>query len=292
MADPSGFIDFSTYLGLNDEAGQQMLASTDAEGERLRNEAETASNAHLTAAQGAGYGEAGGEAHFQATGESARKGLASYGEFMKGMADPAARQALLEKTYGKGGVSWLDSAMAGSNSKSGRIAEGNAGLKRMGHEFDERAGRAATRKAGFAKSAADQKSQMDAYNAQKQAKYDAQEEERLAKKFEMDSFDDVDQSNPGYVKLTDRQKEDQIQMRARAMKATGPNGIDWKKYRAGTAKMTKQWDDGQAGDVGNWGIVKDAHKFFMGVAGQKVPEKHVPTTWDDYYARNKTPGAK
>ena len=108
----SDFVSFADYLGLNDEAGQQMLNRSMEQGNKLRGEADAAGQAHANFAKEAG--SPGGEAQFQRSGEVARSALASYGEFMQGMADPAARQALMEKTYGKGAVSALDSALAGS----------------------------------------------------------------------------------------------------------------------------------------------------------------------------------
>lgn len=105
---PSDYIGFAEYLGLNDEAGKQMLAKTMQPGMALRNEATAATDARFQAAKN------GSEAYAQ-SGERERKGLASYGEFMKGLQDPGARKVLMEKVYGRGSVSALDSALTGAS---------------------------------------------------------------------------------------------------------------------------------------------------------------------------------
>jgi hypothetical protein len=115
MADPSNFVNFSEFMGLNDEAGQEMLRRTMAQGDPLRAEAEAATTARFNAAKG-------GTEAYAASGERERKGLASYAEFMKGMNDPAARQALMEKVYCKGAVSALDAAFMGGASGGGMEA--------------------------------------------------------------------------------------------------------------------------------------------------------------------------
>ena len=105
MADPSNFVNFSDYLGLNDEAGNQMFDRIGGEGARLRDDVYGAIDAQENA------GGRDGVAAFEVAGERTRKGLASYGEYMAALRDPARRQELMEKTYGKGSVSALDAAL-------------------------------------------------------------------------------------------------------------------------------------------------------------------------------------
>ncbi len=124
----SDYVSFADYLGLNDESGRAMLEKTLEGGQGQLDGIQRSADAQLGAAGGAGRGQAagrGGRTAYDTSGEAVRTGLASYGEFMKGMNDPAARQALMEKTYGKGAVSWLDSALAG----------GSGGLARAGESF-------------------------------------------------------------------------------------------------------------------------------------------------------------
>ena len=65
MADPSNFVNFSDYLGLNDEAGQQMFARANADAGSLRDEATSAADAQHAAASG-------GSMEFEAAGERVR----------------------------------------------------------------------------------------------------------------------------------------------------------------------------------------------------------------------------
>lgn len=116
MADPSNFVNFSDYLGLNEGAGDQMFDRLDAEGGKLRDEAYGAISAQDNSARD-------GVEAFEAGGERVRKGLASYGAFMKALRDPTARQELMEKTYGKGAVSALDSALVGNRGDGGAELE-------------------------------------------------------------------------------------------------------------------------------------------------------------------------
>jgi hypothetical protein len=129
----SEYLDWQTYMGLNAEAGQAAGQRLGTQGAKLRGEAEAAGNAHYGAAREGG-------AQFEQTGERARKGLASYSEFMQGMADPAARQALMEKTYGKGAVSAIDAAMTGGGNYKGDFQKFQNGQESQGMRADERRG--------------------------------------------------------------------------------------------------------------------------------------------------------
>jgi len=288
------FINFADYMGLNDEAGQEMLNKSMVEGDKRLADATASSNAHYASAREAGEGRAGGEAAFKRTGEEAQRGLASYSDFMKGMADPASRQALMEKTYGRG-TSWLDSALTGA-SGAGRIAQGQQDLQRTQRDFEERGIRAGQRKGRYADQTAQDAAAAEAYKRQQQAAYDEKEKEALGRKFAEMEFDTAtpgDPSDPNFQRLNKKARDQQIEMRAKYFKATGPDGrIDWSKYRSGTDAMNKKWDEGTANDVGNWGIVKGAHQFFSGLGGGKTQEKQKPETWDSYYSRSRTNGAK
>ena len=294
MASPSGFVNFAEYLGLNKEAGEQMTERLMGEGNKLRDEANANADAHLNSARAAGEGSAGGEESYVAAGERSRVGLTSYGKFMGGLNDPAARQVLMEKLYGKGSVSWLDSALVGG-AGAGQIAQGDGDLQSAKRYAEDRARKAGLRRQDFSERAATQRSQEAEYQKQRQLEADDLEKEELGRQFAMSQFD-IEPVNDGVTPSTPRRSkrelEDQVNMQATFMKARRKDGqIDWDAYRAGTEKMTKQWDEGQANNVSNWGVVKDAHKFFMGMAGgTKAPA--APETWDAYYKRNRKPGAK
>ena len=201
MSDPSSFTSFQDYLGLNDEAGQQMLDKSMGEGDKLRAGAVAASDAHYNAARASGEGRVGGEEAYQRTGEQARKGLASYGEFMQGMADPAARQTLMEKTYGKGSISALDSAVTGA-SGGGRVADGRKEFQRLQIQLEDRDMRADARKKNYAnqtamQSAEDERGrQAQAANRKKLEEISAANREREEWKKINDAEDKFRQESP------------------------------------------------------------------------------------------------
>ncbi len=136
MDNPSSFVSFADYLGLNDEDGQLMLEKTLAPAEKMRDDAQGAMEEQNSVANTWSAGE-----KFDAAEEKARAGLASYGEYMQGMSDPAARQALMEKVYGKSSVSRFDEALMGGNN---RLAPHAAAAKQFQEQAAARAGRLRT----------------------------------------------------------------------------------------------------------------------------------------------------
>lgn len=167
MSGPEDFVSFGDYLGLNDEAGQAMLKRTMAEQspgmgiDRLRQ----LSEAHYNQAGDVGIG---GDAAYQRTGDALKKGMASYGEFMKGMNDPAARQALMEKTYGKGATSAFDSALAGSNSTANEQAQFDSAQR----DINSQSQNADIRRDYWKKNESDFQEGQKRDNARRQANYD------------------------------------------------------------------------------------------------------------------------
>lgn len=131
MADPTGYVNFADFLGLNDEAGKSMLDSQMSELERLRQAREAASDARFTAAKH-------GADAYAASGERERAALSSYGDFMKKMNDPKGRMELMEQTYGKGRVSALDAALAGAGSGAARIRDAQKGFEDAQHDAESR----------------------------------------------------------------------------------------------------------------------------------------------------------
>lgn len=164
---PSDYIGFAEYLGLNDEAGKQMLAKTMQPGMALRNEATAATDARFQAAKN------GSEAYAQ-SGERERKGLASYGEFMKGLQDPGARMALMEKVYGRGSVSALDSALTGASGAEA-IDAGVKDAGRIQRRAEEAGMRNDERAAQYEKQRTGYEQQDAAEKARRQANYDQQQ---------------------------------------------------------------------------------------------------------------------
>ena len=112
MSDPNSFVNFSDYLGLNQGAGDAMRAKTTADYHGPNADSiQALSDQHYTEAGAAGEGQPGAEAQYERSGQGVQQGIATYGEFLQGMADPAKRQALMEKTYGPGAVSAFDAAL-------------------------------------------------------------------------------------------------------------------------------------------------------------------------------------
>ncbi len=291
MSDPNSFVNFADYMGLNDEAGQQMLDKTMTQGDDLRNAAQTSLDAHSAAARSAGEGRAGGEEAFNKTGEQAHAGLASYGEFMAGMADPAKRQALMEKTYGRGATSWLDSAMTGA-AGGGRIAAGAKDAADMGGQFaaaDARRGR-------YADQTAQQKAADDAYGAEQAAAATAKEKDRLGRERALRQLDENlgDYDSVGYrlrARLgrepTQREKEMEVNTSTAGSRAKDPrNGagpVDWDSY----FKNQENWrlrahHKNQEYGRGTWSDLSFG-------AGLRDPTKD--ESWATYYAnKTKKPG--
>ena len=134
MSDPSDFYSFRDFLGLNEEGGNQMRSQAMREGNQLRDASQVATDAQRLKSGSTG-------AQYDAAKGAADKAQISYADFAAGMKDPVLRRSLLEKSYGKGNVSWLDSAVAGggqdqldaSVSESGRTKDliaGRAGEQR------------------------------------------------------------------------------------------------------------------------------------------------------------------
>ena len=109
MPGPSNFISFADYLGINEEAGQQMAERTleNSNGGMTPQQMQEMAEKHYASARNAGDSDKDGGV-YKNTYETTQQGLASYSAFMKGMNDPAARRATMEKAYGNGAVSWLD----------------------------------------------------------------------------------------------------------------------------------------------------------------------------------------
>jgi hypothetical protein len=135
VASPTNFVSFADYLGLNAEDAKRMSDSA-------FQGAGTDSGA-LEGLAGKQYGLEQGQVEgtdtgqYEAAGEKARTGLASYGTFLKKMSDPAERQQMLEEAFGKGSVNSLDTALAGVGGQS-RVASEQERLKSIGAGLDER----------------------------------------------------------------------------------------------------------------------------------------------------------
>lgn len=136
--DPENFVSFDDYMGLNDSAGQDAMAKllaskagTESDPEKIRQMAQM----HNQMAGEAGYGGLGGAGTdptggaYANTQSAATSGLASYSDFIKGLDDPQARQAALQKSFG-GRASALDSMVAG-NAGAGELIDARQGLGQL-----------------------------------------------------------------------------------------------------------------------------------------------------------------
>lgn len=121
MSGPEDFISYADYAGLNEGEGQRMLEEAmkrqltgDASPEQIQ---QNAMNQYYAGGQeGSGFDD---------YGKRVQQGMASYGEFVEAMRDPAKRQALLEKVYG-GWATGLDSSLVGGQT---------GGLRQNLHNF-------------------------------------------------------------------------------------------------------------------------------------------------------------
>ncbi len=188
---PDDFYSFSDFLGLNKGAGDQMEASAldSYDGmnlkdiQKLSQENYAASgNVGKTVNDGQVYNpktgkyemathDTGDGGVYDSTKAGISSGLTSYSEFLKGMNDPASRQATLEKVYGKGNVSWLDSALSGAGG-GGRLESAQDRLKKVQSSTDAMGVMAGERRAGAIKQRDTAKATALAEQAKKQADYD------------------------------------------------------------------------------------------------------------------------
>ncbi|MEY4956499.1 MAG: hypothetical protein RL409_756, partial [Gemmatimonadota bacterium] len=81
MADPTSFVNWSDYLGLNEGVGETMANRTLEEADKLEAAARAAADERYRQSRGAG--ETGDIKAYEAAGEKSRKALASYSEFMQ-----------------------------------------------------------------------------------------------------------------------------------------------------------------------------------------------------------------
>ncbi len=271
------FLNWSDYMGLNSEAAEAMGQRTMVQGTKLRGDADAAISQRYKLSRAAGEGSEADGVAYDASAEKVRTGLASYGEFMKGMSDPAARQALMEKTYGKGAVSWLDSAMAGG----GRGADG----MRDARQFETYAGdmndRGEDRRTEYLGKATAQRA-ADAEDVRvRQAAYDAREKNRLGEEYAQQLFAGSTSNDPsaqqGGYSMTAAQRWAMLSRAAKQRGAMGANGqVDWDKFHGGVEKQAlDQYDNRDR----TW----DMFDTFNGKA--KDPRQN--DTWSAYYARHK-----
>lgn len=116
MSDPNSFVNFSDYLGLNEGVGDAMRQRLEANYKGpSENDIKGYANAELVGIDNGDVGT------YQTNKDAVRTGTATYADFLGGMADPAKRQALLEKAYG-GNVNSFDSALAGAGHDDARDA--------------------------------------------------------------------------------------------------------------------------------------------------------------------------
>lgn len=176
MADPSNFVNWSDYLGVNQEAADAMTKRLmdplkQQAGQLGTQQANFIGDAEQNGQMRGGYayGSSGGEQNYQ-------NSLMSYGDAVERMRDPAARQAVMQKQFGSGSA--LDSAMVGANggqiqqleqSKQG-VFNGDANMQtEVANRFAQ--GRSERAQADAATAA---------YTARKQAAYDQSQKDAAA----------------------------------------------------------------------------------------------------------------
>lgn len=284
MSDPSSFLNWQDYLGLNEGVGETMANRTLEEADKLGGEARSAADARVSSAGRAG--ETGDLREYERAGERSRKALTSYGEFMQALKDPGARRTLMEKVYGKGAVSARDSAMMGAQGGARMAAEKDKFNQTQ--RYAEERDMVGERQMGESKAMAGKYAENEAgYQRNKQAAADAREDDRLNNEYAMQYFDDEGRG-PGANMLSEAEKKQQIYYWSKHSKSRGADGkIDWNKYRRARDQSAADWEAGTAGDVQNWGIVKDAGKFFTGLGGGSPGGAPKQESWKDYSAKNR-----
>ncbi len=170
MSDPSQFVSFADYLGLNQDAGQSMTdrAVGDYHDGKSLDDITKLSDQNLayannTQKDGGVYGS---------TKEAVRTGLTSYGDFLKRMSTPEGRQSLMEDTYGKGHVSALDAAISGNSggldAANDKFKQTSSYAAQTGNRADIRRADQTQQDARYAENAAFEKKQA-------QQRYDTQQ---------------------------------------------------------------------------------------------------------------------
>ncbi len=260
MSGPEDYVNFADYLGLNNEAGQDMLNRT-VQGNQPKGGLDDVRKLSQSQYDMAGDTSAGSDANYARVGDAARKGLAAYGDFMKGMNDPAYRQALMEKTYGRGAVSALDSAMAGTggmDAQQQQFKDTERDVNRQGMDAD-------IRRSGF-----------------KQNEKDFQEGQARDAARRQGVYDENQKNNAGYEKARADLKRQypgksarEIEMLIRSNARTG--GLAWKggsPNNYGTVVGT----DSQVGKNGNinWDRYFGEEEKFAKGAYENRPR---PDTW-------------
>lgn len=177
MADPSNFVNWSDYLGVNQEAADamtkrlmdplnQQAGQLGTQQANFIGDAEQNGQTH----GGYAYGSSGGEQNYH-------NSLMSYGDAVERMRDPAARASVMQKQFGSGSA--IDSAMVGANGgQLQQLEQSKQGVFRgdenMQTEVTNRFAQGRSERAQW--DAAD-----TAYQARKQAAYDQNQKDAAAK---------------------------------------------------------------------------------------------------------------
>lgn len=275
----SDFINFGDFLGLNDEAGQQMLERTLASGEQQRAAAAKANTDHAANANTED------EASYTASGEAARKATTSYATFMAQMNDPQERQGLMEKLYGRGG-GWLDSAVAGAG-------RGRTYLDQESKHFDiarDQYGRSATdtdaRHAAYGTEQAAKREREAAIAESTRLQAEEKERDELGRKWAEEQYvggnpyNDLDAAR-GKMSARDRQNavwlnEERFGKQDSSLR--DKNGrVNWDRY-------AQRWQSNEQGRQNNDLIGRGGSWNMTGTHGAPKAGRE---TWDAYYAKNR-----
>ncbi len=175
--DPENFVSLSDFMGLNPGEGDRMLNDTMQRGpgggvsmDSIQHNADSHYSSAKDGPQDGGV--------FDRTGAAVKSGTASYGEFMQGLNDPEARQALLEKAYGGRG-NGLDSALAGGGGGLGAANQNWGAFQDNINGQMQRAGDRKTDDMSMRKQYADQAAAAEAKRQSDLAAKNAYDKERL-----------------------------------------------------------------------------------------------------------------
>ncbi len=271
----SDFIDFASFMGLNEGAGKQILEKTLNEGEQKRAAAERANE---MVGEGAQTEDAGA---FDALKEKARTTLSDYSSFMARMNDPAARQALIEKAYGRGSGGWLDSAVSGGGSGRKYLDQQTGNFKEKNLQYGADGVEANKRFANYGAEQSVKRTRDVQIKESEDLQRQEDERDALGQKWAMEQFSSNNSRNEVEAArnaMDPRARQASIDAYAQRFGAKGKNGkIDWTRYGMG-------WESEERGRMHRDQMARGPISL-SGDVGK--PTDHSPNTWDSYYAKNR-----
>lgn len=266
MDNDSGFVNWGDYFGLNQGAADKMAG--DLTSGTLKGDADPAKindliEKHYGAARAAGEGTDAGT--FKRTGDAVQAGLMSYGDAVRRLRDPAERQALMSKQYGQR-VSDLDAGMAGQ-AGGATFDAGEKNLNALTTRAESKSIDAENRMNAYRRQTIAQQAADAADVEQRQARYDAREKQKMAKKW---------------------LESEGIKMTPTRDKLGNANMGDYEQ-EALKQDRWKRWYDERASAPAFGGT----NSKTFGIQHQRAYAGSAPDAlWSSYYDKNKRTGAK